>query len=313
MGSSPCSKRAGSGDKNENEPQLFRRDFGKDAFHFEMFRRSALETLGNMMPAGRNAAGSEMLGSTPPSGSPNMEKQHSILVVDDDIEIRSLLERYLKHSQIGARTAADAQQMDRLLQRETFDCIILDLMMPGEDGLAICRRLRAAGNDTPIIMLTAKGTDIDRIIGLEMGADDYLAKPFNPRELLARINAVLRRRALPLTTGAPELGGQIAVGDHVLDLAARSLQRAGEEYRLTTGEFAMLNALVARPGRPLSREQLLDLTKGADIAVSDRSVDIQVHRLRQLVEVNPARPTLIQTVRGHGYVFVPRQPTGGRA
>jgi two-component system, OmpR family, phosphate regulon response regulator OmpR len=245
-----------------------------------------------------------------------MEPTHSVLIVDDDIEIRSLLERYLRSNQVSARAVADAQQMDRLLARESFDCIVLDLMMPGEDGLAVCRRLRAAGNDIPVIMLTAKGTDIDRIIGLEMGADDYLAKPFNPRELLARIHAVLRRHSARPTTGAPGLDGAIAIGAFALDLATRTLRRGSETQRLTTGEFAMLRALAERPGRPLSREQLLDLTKGHGVAVTDRSVDIQIHRLRQLVEDDPAHPAMIQTVRGHGYVFVPKAtapPESGEA
>ncbi|WP_284178983.1 response regulator [Rhabdaerophilum sp. SD176] len=234
-----------------------------------------------------------------------MNQLHSVLIVDDDIEIRSLLERYLRGNQLSARTAADAGQMDRMMARDSFDCLVLDLMMPGEDGLAICRRLRAKGNDIPIIMLTAKGTDIDRIIGLEMGADDYLAKPFNPRELLARISAVLRRRP-KVTTGVPEADGQIAIGGFTLHLNTRKLTRHDTEHRLTTGEFAMLHALALRPGRPLSREQLLDLTKGGDVAVMDRSVDIQIFRLRQLIEDDPTKPELIQTVRGHGYVYVPR-------
>lgn len=234
-----------------------------------------------------------------------MEQPHSVLIVDDDIEIRSLLERYLKGKQLAARAAADAVQMDRLMARESFDCLVLDLMMPGEDGLAICRRLRAQGNDIPIIMLTAKGEDIDRIVGLEMGADDYLAKPFNPRELLARIGAVLRRRTRT-TTGVPETEGRIEIGAFILHLSTRKLTRGDTEHRLTTSEFAMLHALAARPGRPLSRAQLLDLTKGNGIAVTDRSVDIQIFRLRQLVESDPAKPELIQTVRGHGYVYVPR-------
>jgi two-component system, OmpR family, phosphate regulon response regulator OmpR len=240
-----------------------------------------------------------------------MESLHAVLIVDDDIEIRSLLERYLKSNQIAARTASDSAQMDRLLSRESFDCIVLDLMMPGEDGLAVCRRLRGAGNDIPIIMLTAKGTDIDRIIGLEMGADDYLAKPFNPRELLARISAVLRRRGPSAPGGAPDLDGIIEIGAFQLSLSSRTLKHGNEEQRLTTGEFALLRALAERRGRPLSREQLLDLTKGNGVAANDRSIDIQIHRLRQLIEKDPARPELIQTVRGHGYVFVPQ--SGGQS
>jgi two-component system, OmpR family, phosphate regulon response regulator OmpR len=242
----------------------------------------------------------------PPAMSDRTPTLPAILIVDDDIEIRSLLERYLKENGFVVRTVANGQQMDGLLARERFACIVLDLMMPGEDGLSICRRLRADRNDIPIIMLTARGDDIDRIVGLEMGADDYLAKPFNPRELLARINALLRRRRLPGdVAGAPADGGEIVFADVTIDLAARTLSKAGALHRLTTGEFALLSALTARPGRPLSRERLLELTQPDDPDVSDRSIDLQVHRLRRLVEDDPSAPRYIQTVRGHGYVFVP--------
>jgi DNA-binding response OmpR family regulator len=234
-----------------------------------------------------------------------MADRPAVLIVDDDIEIRSLLERYLKENGHAVRTVANGRQMDGLLARERFACIVLDLMMPGEDGLAICRRLRAEANDIPIIMLTARGDDIDRIIGIEMGADDYLPKPFNPRELLARINALLRRRrASDDAAGAPA-DGSVSFADVVVDLAARTLTKGAASHRLTTGEFAVLSALLARPGRPLSRERLLELTRPNDLDVSDRSIDLHIHRLRKLVEADPAAPRYLQTVRGHGYVFMP--------
>jgi two-component system, OmpR family, phosphate regulon response regulator OmpR len=234
-----------------------------------------------------------------------MSESPRILIVDDDIEIRSLLERYLKSNGMMVRTAADGSQMDRVLARESIACLVLDLMMPGEDGLAICRRLRAAGDQIPIIMLTARGDDVDRIVGLEMGADDYLGKPFNPRELLARIQSVLRRSQVGSVPGAPREGGVLQIGDSYLDLAARTLTRGGKDHRLTTSEFALLQALTTRPGRPLSREQLLDLTQRESLDISDRSIDLQIHRLRRLLERDPAEPRYIQTVRGLGYVFVP--------
>jgi two-component system, OmpR family, phosphate regulon response regulator OmpR len=234
-----------------------------------------------------------------------MSESPRILIVDDDIEIRSLLERYLKSNGMMVRTAADGVQMDRVMARESIACLVLDLMMPGEDGLSICRRLRAAGDKIPIIMLTARGDDVDRIVGLEMGADDYLGKPFNPRELLARIHAVLRRSQTSSVAGAPTEGGVLHVGESTIDLAARTLSRGGETHRLTTSEFALLQVLASRPGRPLSREQLLDLTQRESLEVSDRSIDLQIHRLRRLLERDPAEPRYIQTVRGHGYVFVP--------
>ncbi len=235
-----------------------------------------------------------------------MHDRPTVLIVDDDIEIRSLLERYLKENGLAVRTVANTQQMDGLLARERYACVVLDLMMPGEDGLSACRRLRADQNDIPIIMLTARGDEIDRILGLEMGADDYLPKPFNPRELLARIKALLRRRRQAAEApGAPLAEGVVAFAGIAIDLAARTLTRNGATHRLTTGEFALLSALIARPGRPLSRERLLELTQPDDADVSARSIDLQIHRLRRLIEADPSAPRCIQTVRGHGYVFVP--------
>jgi two-component system phosphate regulon response regulator OmpR len=236
-------------------------------------------------------------------------RSHKILVVDDDSRIRDLLKRYLTQEGFDVFVAEDAKSLSRVLLRETPDLIVLDLMMPGEDGLSICRRLRAANDVTPIIMLTAKGEDIDRIVGLEVGADDYLGKPFNPRELLARIHAVLRRRPTPEVPGAPSSDNEIArFGSFTFDMGARSLHKSGEELMLTTGEFAMLKALVRHPRIPLSREKLAQLSRGREFEPFDRSLDVQISRLRKLIEADAAAPRLIQTVWGIGYVFVPDEP-----
>ncbi len=235
-----------------------------------------------------------------------MEKHSDkILIVDDDLRLRQLLERYLRDQAFGVRAVDGAESMDRAMAREHYDLLVLDLMMPGEDGLAICRRLRAAKSGIPIIMLTAKGDDVDRIAGLDLGADDYLAKPFNPRELVARINAVLRRRATSVPGAPAETPEIISFGDCSVDLGTRTLERNGETHALTTGEFALLKALVTHPRQPLSRDHLSEMARGREYEVFDRAIDVQVSRLRKLVELDPANPTHIQTVRGFGYVFVP--------
>jgi two-component system phosphate regulon response regulator OmpR len=229
-----------------------------------------------------------------------------ILVVDDDPRLRDLLRRYLGENGFAVVTAENAQTMNRLWLRERFDVLILDLMMPGEDGLSIMRRLRGANDTTPIVMLTAKGEDVDRIVGLEMGADDYLPKPFNPRELLARINAVLRRRAPDDAPGAPAADGTpVEFGEFVLDLATRSLTKNGEDVPLTTGEFAVLKAFARHPRVPLSREKLMEMARGREYEAFDRSLDVQISRLRKLLEPDPSKPRYIQTVWGLGYVFIP--------
>jgi two-component system phosphate regulon response regulator OmpR len=233
-----------------------------------------------------------------------------ILIVDDDARIRDLLRRYLAQQGLDVLLAEDGKSLTRMMLRETADLIVLDVMMPGEDGLSICRRLRAANDLTPVIMLTAKGEDIDRIVGLEVGADDYIGKPFNPRELLARINAVLRRRPTQEAPGAPSSDNEVArFGAFTFDLGARTLHKDGEEVTLTTGEFAMLKALVRHPRIPLSREKLAQLSRGREFEPFDRSLDVQVSRLRKLIEVDATSPRLIQTVWGVGYVFVPDEPT----
>jgi two-component system phosphate regulon response regulator OmpR len=238
------------------------------------------------------------------------ELKTRILVVDDDQRLRELLVRYLGGEGYEVKAVHDGASMDRQLSRERYDVIVLDLMLPGEDGLAICRRLRAQGgaqgSAVSIIMLTAKGDDVDRIVGLEMGADDYLPKPFNPRELLARINAVLRRRAPSGPPGAPSAGGEVfQFGEFSLNLATRTLTRNGKPVSLTTGEFSVLKVLVQHPRQPLSRDKLMELARGREYEVFDRSIDVQISRLRKLVEEDPSHPRHIQTVWGFGYVFVP--------
>lgn len=228
-----------------------------------------------------------------------------ILVVDDDARLRTLLQRFLEEQGLTVRSVPDAVQMDRTLARELFHLIVLDYMLPGEDGLAICRRLRTEGNNTPIIMLTARGGDQDRISGLEAGADDYLPKPFNPQELLARIRAILRRqnRELP---GAPAKEAEVVrFGEWTLDLSTRQLARQGQPVPLTTGEFAVLKALVQHPREPLTRDKLMVLARGREWGAMERSIDVQVSRLRRLIETQPGKARYLQTVWGVGYVFVP--------
>jgi two-component system phosphate regulon response regulator OmpR len=234
------------------------------------------------------------------------QQRQKILVVDDDLRLRDLLKRYLSEQGFAVDTVPDAAAMDRQLQRVRYDLMVLDLMLPGEDGLAICRRLRGAGSPLAIIMLTAKGDDVDRIVGLEMGADDYLAKPFNPRELVARMNAVLRRQAPQEKPGAPSAEQRsVEFGPFVLHLANRVLTRDGESVPLTTGEFALLKALASHPREPMSRDKLMELARGREHESYDRSIDVQVSRLRRLLGEDPHQPRFIQTVWGFGYVFVP--------
>ena len=229
-----------------------------------------------------------------------------ILVVDDDLRLRQLLERYLAGQGFAVKAVESAAAMDRALDRELHDLIVLDLMMPGEDGLSVCRRLRGAKDDVPIIMLTARGDDVDRIVGLELGADDYLPKPFNPRELVARIHAVLRRRSAPPPPAAPGAAEEtVAFGAVTLNLATRELAHGGATTLLTTGEFALLKVLVDHARHPMSRDKLMELARGREYDVFDRAIDVQISRLRKLVEDDPARPRYIQTVWGFGYVFVP--------
>jgi len=233
-----------------------------------------------------------------------MSDQKKILMVDDDLRMRELLERYLTEQGFEIKTVSDSAEMDIVLKTQQFDLLVLDLMLPGEDGLAICRRLRAANMMTPIIMLTARGDEVDRIIGLEMGADDYLPKPFNPRELLARINAVMRRHDQSPNEGnaTPEA---FVFGDFTFDAANRSLIKDGENITITSGEFALLKVFTEHPRQPLSRDRLMQLARGRELDVFDRSIDVQVSRLRRLIEPNPAQPRFLKTMWGFGYVFIP--------
>ncbi|MBI5784378.1 MAG: response regulator [Rhodocyclales bacterium] len=229
-----------------------------------------------------------------------------ILVVDDDPALCELLSDYLGESGYSVTTAGDGNAMRRVLAHGLPDAIVLDLMLPGDDGLALARELRAQ-SEVPILMLSARGEEIDRVVGLEVGADDYLAKPFSPRELLARLRALLRR-ARPAAASGP--AGSHGFGPFVLDTTARRLLRDGVELRLTGAEFDLLRVLVERPNRVLTRDTLVDLLKGYDRDPFDRSIDIRVTRLRRKIEADPAAPAYIRTVRGEGYLF---NPLGTRA
>lgn len=235
-----------------------------------------------------------------------VERTPKILIVDDDPRLRDLLRRYLGENGFNVLVSENGEAMKRLWVREHFDVLILDLMMPGEDGLAILKRLRAEKDMTPVIMLTARGEDVDRILGLELGADDYLGKPFNPRELLARIHAVLRRRPRQDAPGAPSMENEVVkFGDFELDLGTRVLKKNGEIVPLTTGEFAVLKAFARHPRQPISRDKLMEMARGREYEAFDRSLDVQVSRLRKLLEPDPSKPRYLQTVWGLGYVFIP--------
>jgi DNA-binding response OmpR family regulator len=224
-----------------------------------------------------------------------------ILVVDDDPALCELLSEYLGDSGFAVTTAADGVAMRRALAKHMPDAIVLDLMLPGDDGLTLARELRSR-SEVPILMLSARGEEIDRVVGLEVGADDYLAKPFGPRELLARLRALLRR-AHPPAGDRPT--GMLAFGPFVLDAGSRRLLRDGAEIRLTGAEFDLLRVLVERPSRVLTRDMLIDLLKGYDRGPYDRSIDIRIARLRRKIENDPANPAYIRTVRGEGYLFNP--------
>ncbi|HJN36154.1 MAG: response regulator [Prochlorococcus sp.] len=234
-----------------------------------------------------------------------MARSSMIWVVDDDPDLRQMVGTYLLDQGYDVRGLNDVKQLEARLEFQRPDLLVLDLMLPGDDGLTALRRLRDAGDDLPVVMLTARGEPVDRIIGLEQGADDYLAKPFLPRELSARIEAVLRRRnSVPAGTPLAE-GGDVEFGTNVLDLSARTLFQEGRPLVITSGEFSLLAAFVQHPHRPLSRERLIELARGPGSETDSRSMDVQVSRVRKLVEPDPTRPRYIQTVWGYGYVFVP--------
>jgi two-component system phosphate regulon response regulator OmpR len=230
------------------------------------------------------------------------EQPTKILVVDDDADLRRLLSDYLRQEGFEVAGVENGSAMDAWLAEHDADLLILDLMLPGEDGLSLARRLRKTSH-VPIVMLSARGEDVDRIVGLEVGADDYLSKPFNPRELLARIRAVLRRQVQ--VTATDEEGG-LAFGPYRLDPERRELTREGEPVPLTGGEFDLLMVLAQRPNRVLDRDSLLDLIKGYERSPFDRSIDVQVARLRAKIEPDTKHPRYLRTVWGKGYMFTPQ-------
>ncbi len=232
----------------------------------------------------------------------NLTHPH-ILVVDDHADIRDLLKRFLEQHGYRVSCARDGREMKKLLEHSTIQLIVLDLMLPGEDGLTLCRELRVH-SAIPIVMLTAMGEDMDRIVGLEMGADDYLAKPFNPRELLARIKAVLRR-SQPQDEPPEEIGvAHYYFAQWQLDMLRRELvDSSGIGISLSTAEFDLLKVFLERPQRVLSRDQLLDLARGREAQAFDRAIDTQVSRLRRKLEQDAKNPELIKTVWGGGYLF----------
>lgn len=232
------------------------------------------------------------------------EKKPLIYVVDDDAGIRDSLAEYLAGQGFDVACADNGAALDALLEKARPELVVLDLMMPGEDGLSIARRLKGQVGAPPVIMLSAKGEDIDRIVGLEVGADDYLPKPFNPRELLARMRAVMRRAAAA-PSGSQEPIRATEFGPYRVNLDARSLSRGEVEIELTSGEFSLLEIFVSHPNRALSRDWLMDQLRGFDRDPFDRSIDVRVNRLRKKIEEDPANPRYIKTVWGQGYLFVP--------
>jgi len=234
-----------------------------------------------------------------PTAPPN------ILVVEDDRETRTLIAKYLRSNACNVTTANDGREMARAMADQRVDLLVLDVMLPGEDGLSLCRTIRSE-SQVPIIMLTARGEDVDRIVGLEMGADDYLAKPFNPRELLARINAVLRRQATAQTLSASNGATAHTFAGWRIDFRLRELRNpAGARVAVTSAEFDLLRVFCERPGRVLSRESLLDLTQGRNAGSFERSIDVLVSRIRRKIESDPQDATMIKTVRSGGYMFTP--------
>ena len=231
----------------------------------------------------------------------NSEQPH-IALVDDDPKIRELTAKYLSDQELSVKTAANGSELDELMKNNNISLIILDLMMPEESGLNICQRLRVNNVDIPIIMLTAKGDEVDRIVGLEMGADDYLPKPFNPRELLARVNAILRRQQHNSIQNTKDI---FEFGNFSFDISNRSLHKNGQEIQITAGEYDLLRVFADRPKQPLSRDQIMQLAKGKELDVFDRSIDVQISRLRRLIEEDPNKPKFLQTKWGFGYIFIP--------
>ena len=230
-----------------------------------------------------------------------MQENHKILVVDDDMRLRALLERYLTEQGFQVRSVANAEQMDRLLTRESFHLMVLDLMLPGEDGLSICRRLRSQSNPMPIIMVTAKDSEIDKVLGLELGADDYVTKPFSNRELVARVKANLRRGATNAKEAEVTTQSELTIGDLTIHPDAYMVSKRGEKIELTHREFELLYYLAKHIGQVMTREHLLQTVWGYDYFGDVRTVDVTVRRLREKIEDSPSHPTYLVTRRGVGY------------
>lgn len=233
------------------------------------------------------------------------DQKLQILIVDDDPAIRDLLSEYLSANGFATQAVGDGRAMRAAMERKMPDAILLDLMLPGEDGFSIARELRSHSN-IPILMLSARGEEIDRVVGLEVGADDYMQKPYSPRELLARLRALIRRSHCTQFSRTALQPESLDFGPFAFDITARRLLRDGCELHLTTAEFDLLHVFVERPNRVLSRDTIIDLLKGYDRAPFDRSVDIRVNRLRRKIEADPANPGYIRTVHGEGYLFNPR-------
>ncbi|NYI02376.1 response regulator [Cupriavidus plantarum] len=232
-----------------------------------------------------------------------MDQANRIMVLDDEAELRNMLQRFLTGHGFTVRTVADGKQLDRFLQREPYDLLVLDLMMEPEDGLSVCRRLRAEGQTLPILMLTAKGDPVDRVLGLETGADDYLAKPFLPDELVARIRALLRRQKM--AAGDPTVTSQtLRFGEFEFDVGKQTLRRGGAPVEMHSAQMRLLHALGSSPNRPVSRDNLLARARGRDHNALDRSIDVQILRLRQIIEEDPSKPRFVKTVWGVGYMLV---------
>ena len=227
-----------------------------------------------------------------------------IAIIDDDKKIRDLIKQYLNDQGFECFTGEHGKDLDQVIQKKAIDLIILDLMLPNESGLDICKRIRVNKVNIPIIMLTAKGDEVDRIIGLEMGADDYLPKQFNPRELLARINSIFRRLEMEMNENVIKRSTNLIKFDGFeFNAQERTLKKGQQSIDLTSGEFTLLKVFIENVNQPLSRDQIMQLARGKELDVFDRSIDVQISRIRKLIEDNPNKPKYLKTKWGYGYVF----------